>query len=193
MGFDANSENSVARWLYGAYQAVVRASIPVNSSGEELFTEELPGVVSMDELPLNPEIDVDGAIYGGDVEQLLDVRLDNDPTSFYSIAYDVEGWSGLWVWIDIISTLAPTSVRILPQFSYDGAVKWYDFEEGFWANCCWEDLDTAAEIFKVLLLPCMGIKLVRFGAIATGTDAGNFFDVDVRVSPFRGNSVVAHA
>ena len=121
------------------------------------------------------------------------VRLDDDPTYYYSAALDVEDYDAVWVLIFIDSTLAPTNVRILAQFSDDAGTTWWDFEEGFWAALYWEDVDTASGVKKALLLPCTGIDTLRIGAIATGTDATNYFDVTVKCRQVRGNVVVAHA
>lgn len=121
------------------------------------------------------------------------VRLDDDPTSYNSAAYDVDGQSAAWVLVDIDSTLAPTAVRIIAQFSDDGGTTWWDFVEGLWASLYWEDTDTAAGIKQAFLLPCGGIDDVRIRAVATGTDATNFFDVTVKIRRFRGNFGVAHA
>ena len=121
------------------------------------------------------------------------VRLDNAPTSSYSAAYTVTGYDAVWVFIFIDSTLAPTNVRILAQFSDDAGTTWWDFEEGFWAALYWEDVDTASGVRKALLLPCTGIDTLRIGAIATGTDATNYFDVTVKCRQVRGNVVGAHA
>jgi len=121
------------------------------------------------------------------------IRLDDAPTYYYSAAMDVTGWGAVWVFIFIDSTLAPTNVRILAQFSDDAGTTWWDFEEGFWAALYWEDVDTAAGIRKALLLPVAGIDTLRIGAIGTGTDATNFFDVTVKARAVRGNIPVAHA
>lgn len=121
------------------------------------------------------------------------IRIDDDPTAYYSNGMDVTAWSAVWVLIDIDSTLAPTHLRILAQWSYDSGATWWDFEEGLWASLGWEDTDTAARINKAYLLPCGGIDLIRIGAIGTGTDATNFFDVTVRARQFRGSFVTAHA
>lgn len=122
-----------------------------------------------------------------------EIRLDDDPTFYYSAALDIDGWSAVWILIDIDSTLAPTDIRILAQFSDDGGTTWWDFVEGLWASLFWEDADTAAGIKRAFLLPCGGIDDIRVGAIATGTNATNFFDVTVKARAFRGNFGLAHA
>ena len=121
------------------------------------------------------------------------VRLDDDPTFSYSAALDVSAQAALWVLVSIDSTLAPTNLRILVQCSEDGGTTWWDFEEGLWASLCWEDVDTAAGIKKAYLLPCGGLDTVRIGAIATGTDANNYFTVTVKARAFTGSFAAAHA
>lgn len=121
------------------------------------------------------------------------IRIDDDPTSYNSAALDVTGYGAVWILIDIDSTLAPTDLRILPQFTHDGGTTWWDFEEGLWASLFWEDTDTAAGINKAYLLPCGGIDSIRIRVIGTGTNAGNFFDVTVLARAFYGIFGVAHA
>jgi hypothetical protein len=99
----------------------------------------------------------------------------------------------MWVLISIDSTLAPTDIRVLAQFSMDAGITWFDFEEGLWASLYWEDTDTASGINKCFLLPCGGMDEVRFVVTGTGTDATNYFDVTLRCRQFRGSFGVAHA
>lgn len=133
-------------------------------------------------------------ISAGDWTTLVNaVRIDDDPTSFNSAAQDSTGMSGAWILISIDSTLAPTDLRILAQWSNDAGTTWWDFEEGLWASLMWEDTDTAAGILKAFLLPLGGIDTYRIRVIGTGTNAGNFFDVTVLSRLFRGTFGVAHA
>ena len=136
-----------------------------------------------------------GGVYGQSYACVLadDIRIDDDPTSYTTGAISVKGWSALWMLVKIDSTLAPTNIRILPQFSIDGGNTWYDFEEGLWASLYWEDTDTATQIQKCFLLPCGGVDQVRFVLTGTGTDATNYFDVNLVVRQFRGSFGVAHA
>lgn len=122
-----------------------------------------------------------------------DQRLDDAPTSYDSAALDVDGWSAVWILVDIDSTLSPTNIRILAQFSDDGGSTWWDFVEGLWASLYWEDVDTASGIKEVFLLPCGGIDDIRIRAIGTGTDATNYFDVTVKARAFGGAFNMAHA
>ena len=121
------------------------------------------------------------------------VRIDDAPTFYNSAALDVSGYSAVWVLIDIDSTLAPTHLRVMAQFSEDGGGTWWDFEEGLWASLGWEDTDTAAGINKVFMLPCGGVDDIRIRVVGTGTDATNFFDVTCYARQFRGNFAAAHA
>ena len=118
--------------------------------------------------------------------------FDNVVTAFNSIAQGILNESAMWVLIEVTSAGAPTNVRVLPQFSMDGAL-WWDFEEGLWASLMWEDTDTAAGINKVFLLPCGGQDVVRFAVVATGTGVGVTFTVSIHARAFHGNFGVAHA
>ena len=131
---------------------------------------------------------------GGVWTTLIDgVRIDDDPTAFNGPSFPVGGFNAMWVLIDIASTLAPTHLRVLAQFSDDGGTTWWDFEEGLWASLGWEDTDTASGINKAFMLPFGGIDLMRIRIIGTGTDATNFFDVTILGRTFRGNFAGAHA
>ena len=121
------------------------------------------------------------------------VQIDDDPTSYNSAALDVTGKAAVWLLIDIDSTLAPTLLRVLPQFSDDGGTTWWDFEEGLFASLAWEDTDTAAGINKTYLCPCAGQTSMRIRIVGTGTDANNYFDVTVKACPHIGGYAVAHA
>ena len=121
------------------------------------------------------------------------VRIDDAPTAFNSSIVTVTGWSGLLVLLFIDSTLAPTNIRFIAQHSDDGGATWWDFEEGLWASLMWEDTDTASGVRKSFLLPCAGHDTVRIRAVGTGTDAGNYFDITVKVKAFRGSFATAHA
>jgi len=121
------------------------------------------------------------------------IRIDDAPTFYNSVAHNISTQSAVWVHIAIDSTLAPTNLRVIAQFTDDGGTTWWDFEEGLWASLYWEDLDTAAGINKAFLLPCGGQDSMRIRVVGTGTDATNFFDVTVKIRSFRGNFGVAHA
>lgn len=125
--------------------------------------------------------------------ELIDERIDDAPTSICSNAMDVTHESGVWVWIEIDSTLAPTLLRFQAQYSYDGGTSWADYEEGLWASLCWEDLDTADGVEKIYRLDCGGVDTIRICAIGTGTDATNYFDVVVRARGFHGPTSAGHA
>ena len=121
------------------------------------------------------------------------VRLDDDPTSYNSDAQDSDGYSGTWVLVDIDSFGQPTDIRLIAQFSHDGGTTWWDFVEGLWASLYWEDTATADGINQAFNLPLGGIDTWRIRAVATGTDANNYFDVTVLARSFRGNAGMAHA
>lgn len=108
-------------------------------------------------------------------------------------ALDISGNSAVWVHIRIDSTGAPTDIRVLPQFSLNGADPWWDFEEGLWASLYWEDTDTANGINKAFLLPCGGQDFLRFRVIGTGIAAGATWEIEINVRGFRGNLAGAHA
>ena len=121
------------------------------------------------------------------------VRLDDDPTVYNSAALDVRGYGMVALLVSIDSTLTPTDVRLLPQFSDDDGTTWWDFEEGLWASLYWDDASTATVIYKAFVLPVAGFDSLRIRAVATGSDATNYFDVTVHARPFTGAFSGAHA
>jgi hypothetical protein len=123
----------------------------------------------------------------------VDVVLAGPPASYTSAAYDIASTTGAWVLIFVDSTGAPTTVRVLVQFSHDAGFTWWDFEEGLWASLYWEDADTASGIHKAFLLPCAGQDLLRFVVTGVGTAAGALFAVQVFFRAFRGGYAGAHA
>ena len=177
--------------------------LPIGDAGGSITVDQ----VTHDELNANVNLQVNDTDVSaanpvpGDVitmpadgwTALITVTLDDDPTSYSSPAHNVAGESAVWVLIGIDSTGTPTDVRILAQISHDGGTSWWDFEEGLWASLYWEDTDTANQSWKAYLLPVGGVDLIRFRAIATGTNANNYFEVAVAVRSFRGNFGVAHA
>ena len=159
-------------------------------AGQATMANSIPVVVASDQGALDSDAIV---ITEAAWTTIIDaVRIDDDPTSFNSAAHDVDGWSAVWLLIDIDSTLTPTHLRVLVQFSDDGGTTWWDFEEGLWASLGWEDVGTGGGINKAFLLPCSGIDDIRIRVVGTGTNATNYFDVTVKVRAFRGG-LVAHA
>lgn len=121
-------------------------------------------------------------------------RVDDDPTAFNGTTFSIDQeWAGLWVDIFVDSTGTSThTVRVLPQFA-DEDGNWYDFEEGLWASLMWEDVDTASGVYKTFNLPCGGRRLVRFRVIGANTTAVNYFDVIIKVRPYKPAVGIAHA
>ena len=121
------------------------------------------------------------------------IQIDDAPTFYNSAMQSTPGMAGAWVLIAIDSTLAPTNLRILAQWTDDGGTTWWDFEEGLWASLYWEDLDTAAGINKAFNLPLGGIDDWRIRAVGTGTDATNYFTVTVMYRCYSDAVGMAHA
>jgi hypothetical protein len=111
--------------------------------------------------------------------------FDDDPTEENSSAVDVSGYRGMWLELNIDSTLAPTDITFLPQFTDDDGTTWWDYQEGIWASMVFEDTQTASGIKKVFHLPLAGIDSMRIRVVATGTDGSNFFTVTVKGRAYR--------
>jgi len=112
------------------------------------------------------------------------VRLDDSPTSYNSDAINTEDFTDFLLFLNIDSTLAPTDVVFIVQFSDDGGTTWYDYQNDFWGDLRYEDVATAAGI-KECLHGKVGGRKMRLRAVATGTDATNYFDITAKIELFR--------
>ena len=183
-----------------AGKAVARAIVPADRAGDELFVAENPGIVAVGGGTLDVNV-VSTVTPSASMMQaeptwttLIDaIRIDNAPTDYNSAGMDVSDYGAVWVLCDVDSTLAPTHLRVIAQYSHDAGTTWWDYEEGLWASLGWEDTDTAAGINKAYMLACGGIDLIRIRIVGTGTDAGNFFDVTVLARAFYGHFTAGHA
>ena len=113
------------------------------------------------------------------------VLLDDSPTSATSANMAVDGMRGAWVLLNIDSTLTPTDVRFVPQFSEDGGTTYYDYLEGVWASMYFEDADTASGITRAFYLPFAGVDDWRMYVVATGTSSSAKFTITVKARAYR--------
>jgi hypothetical protein len=120
------------------------------------------------------------------------VQIDDAPTSYNSAMQSTPGMAGALVLIAIDSTLAPTNLRVLAQYTDDGGTTYWDFEEGLWASLYWEDTDTTSGVHKAFNLP-LYYPDWRIRIVGTGTDATNYFTVTVKYCCYSDAVGVAHA
>jgi len=102
-------ENGVPRWLFSIYQAVVRAVIPINSSGEELFTEESPGVVLVEAPRASPVATCDT----WRISLIEDESL-NDSDKTFVVPADTE-YQILWVCVEYASSADAGNRQLVVQ------------------------------------------------------------------------------
>ena len=116
-----------------------------------------------------------------DITTLLNaVRIDNDPTSSSSAAISTADYNEFQLYIDIDSTLAPTTLQLNVEFSDDGGTTWYKYMNDFFGDLSWEDTATASGLKQCVSGRCVG-KTMRVTAVGVGTTASAFFDVTVKV------------
>ena len=113
------------------------------------------------------------------------VRLDDSPTSANSANVDCDGYRGAWILCDIDSTLAPTTLQIIAQFSEDGGTTYWDYVEGVWASLFYEDTVVASGITHAYHLPLEGIDDFRIRIVAVGSDASKYFDVTIKARLYK--------
>lgn len=117
-----------------------------------------------------------------DIETPIVARVFNDVlTALNSPAYDTYTRRKFLLFLDIDSTLAPTTIQFIPQFSDDSGTDWFDYKQGLFASLFYEDTDTASGIKECFSGDCAG-ELFRLRVVAVGTDGTNLFTVTARVS-----------
>jgi len=112
---------------------------------------------------------------------LVDAEVFDDVQAAYSSAEldCTRARKGL-MHLDIDSTLTPTDLRFILQFSPDGGTTWHDYIEGPWHSLYYEDQDVAGRVYECLGFDVLG-RLMRLRVVATGTDASNKFTVTANV------------
>jgi len=109
------------------------------------------------------------------------VRLDDSPTTATSSAHDITNYANAKIAVTIDSTLVPTTLTLEVQGSWDDTT-YYSLEDAplMW----WEDTGTATAVNEVYTLKNIGFKYIKTVITAVGSDATNYFDVTVNVTPF---------
>ena len=113
-----------------------------------------------------------------------DQILNNVTTSKNSESVETRNYKRFALFLKIDSTLAPTDIRFIIQFSNDGGTTWWDLQNDFFGDLRYEDTATATAIHEVLEGPCAG-RLLRLRAVGTGTDATNFFTYSAYLELYR--------
>lgn len=118
------------------------------------------------------------------VATLLDAVVFNAVTTTYSSAAQAVGqYRRFLLYLDIDSTLAPTDVRFIVEFSPDGGTTWHEYRQGLFAALYYEDVDTAAGLKVCFSGECAG-RTFRLRVVATGTTATALFTVTAKAEFF---------
>jgi hypothetical protein len=131
--------------------------------------------------PSNPEIlDADNnkidlaKRYDTTITTLINaVRIDDDPTSYNSAAIDCEIKNKFLLFLNIDSTLSPTTLQIIVQFSDDGGDTWYDYKNDFFGDLLYEDTEVASGVKHCVSGECIG-STMRVRAVGVGTNSTNY-------------------
>lgn len=111
------------------------------------------------------------------VVTLLDaVVFNNVLTTQSSAAQAVGQYRGFTLYLNIDSTLAPTDIRFIVEFSPDGGTTWHEYRQGPFASLYYEDVDTGSGLLVCFSGDCAG-RSFRLRAVATGTSATALFTV----------------
>lgn len=111
------------------------------------------------------------------------VRIDDNPTSYTSAELAVAAWSYCLFYITIDSTLAPTDIQIILEFSNNDGSTWFQYRNDFWGDLRYEDTATASGINHCISSPLAG-SLMRVRVVGTGTTSTAYFDISVHVQPY---------
>ena len=106
--------------------------------------------------------------------------LDDDPASTNSSTLDTDNEANFTLYLNITSTLSPTNVQFIVQFSNDGGTTWLDYKKDEFVSLFYEDVDTASGLKECVSGQCVGSDF-RLRIVGTGTDATNFFTVTADV------------
>ncbi len=87
------------------------------------------------------------------------------------------------LFLNIDSTLAPTDIRFIVEFSNDGGTTWYEYRQGVFASLFYEDVDTASGLLVAFSGDNAGAEF-RLRIVAVGTDVTNLFTVTADVEFF---------
>ena len=127
-----------------------------------------------------------GKIGGGALKRSTPVTLlsaqvfDNVTTTKNSSGVDCRGYREGLLHLDMLSTLTPTTIQFILQFSDDGGTTWRSHLQGPWASMFFEDTVMASQIYEAYSFPVVG-KLFRLRAVAVGTSATLKFTVTAKV------------
>lgn len=86
------------------------------------------------------------------------------------------------LFLNVVSTLTPTTIQFRVEFSDDGGTTWFQYKQGLFASLFYEDQDTATPGLQECFDGEAGGRLFRLTAVATGTSAVNLFTVTARVA-----------
>ncbi len=106
--------------------------------------------------------------------------FNNTTTTDNSVQVDTDNEENFTLYLDIDSTLTPTDIQFIPQFSNDNGTTWFDYKQDQFVALFYEDVNTASGLTECLSGKCVG-RDFRLRTVATGTDATNFFTVSVDV------------
>ena len=105
-------------------------------------------------------------------------------TSKNSDSVDCSRYRRGLIHLSVDSTLNPTDIQFLLQFSPDAGTTWHTYKKDEWVSLYYEDTDTATAQTECFGFAVEG-RLMRLRAVATGTSATATFLVSAKLELYR--------
>lgn len=106
--------------------------------------------------------------------------FDDVQTAYNSAAVDCSAFRHFLLFLDVDSTVTPTDIQFIVQFSDDDGTTWYSYKQNLFASLFYEDQDTASGIKECFSGEVAG-RDMRLRVVATGTTSANKFTVTAKV------------
>ena len=114
------------------------------------------------------------------VRLFKDVVVNSTTDMYESEPLNVEAFREFLLYLNIDSTLAPTTLRVLVQWANKVTGKWHTFKQGLFASLFWEDADTASGVNECFKGQCDG-RIFRVKLLGVGVTATAYFTVSASV------------
>lgn len=108
------------------------------------------------------------------------VVFNNNTTAQNSAQVDCSRYRRFLLHLDMKSTLTPTDIRFIVQFSPDAGTTWFDYKWDGFVSLFYEDADLATQQYECFAGEVAG-RLIRLRAVATGTTATALFTITAKL------------
>lgn len=112
--------------------------------------------------------------------QLIDGAVVNDTNPRYSDSVECAPFRKFGLYVNIDSTLAPTTLRIEVEFLDRWSGKWHSYKQGLFASLYYEDTDVASGVAECFVGDVLG-RAFRVKLTGVGTTSTAYFTVSIGV------------